>query len=131
MVLFINHSISHSINQLIHPSIHPSIKLTVYCTKEKHIAFLWLNNMLLLAVAILKSISISIQKKVGKDDQTNTRTCCIEITCIIKWGFQMQTTWLVYLRWSLIISWVFLHKKCCSIPPCQVQPEGEMLEGDL
>ena len=97
---------NQSFNQFIHPSIH---QIDCLFHTEKHIAFLWLNNMLLLAGAILKSISISIQKKVGNDDQTNTRTCGIKITCII---------WLFHLRSSLFISWVFLHRKLCWIPPC-------------
>ena len=97
---------NQSFNQFIHPSIH---QIDCLFHTEKHIAFLWLNNMLLLAGAILKSISISIQKKVGNDDQTNTRTCGIKITCII---------WLFHLRSSLFISWVFLHRKLFWIPPC-------------
>ena len=97
---------NQSFNQFIHPSIH---QIDCLFHTEKHIAFLWLYNMLLLAVAILKSISISIQKKVGNDDQTNTRTCRIKITCII---------WLFHLRSSLFISWVFLCRKLCWIPPC-------------
>ena len=80
-------SFNQSFNQLIYPSIH---QIDCLFHTEKHIAFLWLNNMLLLAGAILKSISIFIQKKVGNDDQTtcNTWTCRIKITCtcIIEWG---------------------------------------------
>ena len=81
-------SFNQSFNQLIHLSIHPSIhQIDSLFHTEKHIAFLWLNNMLLLAGAILKSVAISIQKKVGNDDQTNTRTCGIKITCTIEWGW--------------------------------------------
>ena len=85
-------SINQSINQLIHPSIH---QIDCLFHTEKHVAFLWLYNMLLLAVAILKSISISIQKKVGNDDKTNTRTCCIKITCIIEWGWVSDADYMI------------------------------------
>ena len=88
----INRSISQSYNQLIHPSIH---QIDCLFHTEKHIAFLWLYNMLLLAVAILKSISISIQKKVGNDDKTNTRTWCIKITCIIEWGWVSDADYMI------------------------------------
>ena len=108
-----NQSISQSINSSIH-QIDSSFHT------EKHIAFLWLNNMLLLAGAIPKKIHINLYaEEVGND--TNTRTCGIKITCII---------WLFHLRSSLFTSWVFLHRKLCWIPPW-VQPEGEVLEGDL
>ena len=88
----INQSISQSFNQLIHPTIH---QIDCLFHTEKHIAFLWLYNMLLLAVAILKSISISLQKKVGNDDKTNTRTCCIKITCIIEWGWVSDADYMI------------------------------------
>ena len=123
-------SFNHSFNQLIHPSIH---QIDSLFHTEKHIAFFWLNNMLLLAGAILKSISISIQKKVGNDDQTNTRTCGIKITCITEWGWDSDADYMIvpFEIITLHISWVFSHRKLCWISPCQVQPEGEILEGDL
>ena len=78
-------SIFYSINQSFNQLIHPSIKLTVYFTQKSTLhSYDCMNNMLLLAGAILKSISISIQTKVGNDDKTNTRTWCIKITCIIE-----------------------------------------------
>ena len=98
----INQLISQAFNQLIHPSIH---QIDCLFHTEKHIAFLWLYNMLLLAVAILKSISISIQKKVGNDDKTNTRTWYIKITCIIEWGWVSDADYMIVL-----LEIITLHK---------------------
>ena len=118
--LFINQSINQSIiiligivyqpfnqsfNQFIHPSIH---QIDCLFHTEKQIAFLWLNNNVVTSWCNTK-IHINLYPKVGNDDQTNTRTCGIKITCII---------WLFHLRSSLFISWVFLHRKLCWIPPC-------------
>ena len=94
LIAIVYQPFNQSFNQLIRPSIH---QIDCLFHTPKHIAFLWLNNMLLLAVAILKSITISIQKMVGNDEQTNTWTCRIKNTCIIEWGWVSDADYMIVL----------------------------------
>ena len=104
-------------NQLIHPSIH---QIDCLFQTEKHIAFLWLNNMLLLAGAILKSVAISIQKRWEMMIKLIHEPVVRKLHVLLNEGeFLMQTTRLFHLRSSLFISCrVFSHRKLCWIPPC-------------